>query len=153
MSKQTTQTKQIEHTKKRMYNFDGITIDDMNPDNIALKNDYNHNLHSLMFNVIPFVSMAIGKVKVLKAACSQKKNKREGKISSIDIKFGECEACKLTSDNYNRDIFYNSIVPLLGSMPEIYSFILYEDYLIAFKDDNKRILEEVDNELRTLYQE
>lgn len=141
--------------KKRMYNFDGITIDDMNPDNIALKNDFNHNLHSLMFNVIPFVTTIIGNVKVIKAAYSNKRNKKEkgDKLSFIDKKFSSCEACQLTSDIYNRDIFFDNMKVILKDIPECYSFVLCDSHVIAFKDDRRRLLEEVDGELRTLYQE
>jgi hypothetical protein len=137
--------------KERGYCFAGITIDEMNPDNIALKNDFNHNLHLMFITIAPVLSTYFKEAKVLKAMCSHKMSIKSGKTSWIDDKFSSGEACTITYKDCYRERTILVLKELLPTLDEPYSFIVYENSFTMFKSSKPEILELVDGKTRTIF--
>ena len=136
--------------KQRGYCFAGLTLDDFNPENIALKNDFNHSLHLMMITMAPMFANCFTGLKVSKGMCSHKLSIREGKDNFIDKKFSSGEACTVTSEAMNRKNTIDILNKFKDKLEESYSFIVGDNDLTVFKSDKREILEYVEGKLRTI---
>lgn len=137
--------------KDRGYCFAGITIDDMNPNNIALKNDFNHNLHLMFMTIAPLLATYCEGSKVLKAMSSHKESVKNGKDTFIDKKFSSGEACQLTYDGINRERTLAILSSCVDKLSESYSFAITDVDFTMFKSDKREIIEFVDDKIRVIY--
>lgn len=137
--------------KKRGYCFAGLTIDDMNPENIALKNDFNHNLHLIFMSFAPVLANKFSKVKVLKGMKSYKEASRNGEPSWINKKHSSGEAFEVTYEGFNREYVIATFSIALDQIEESYSVMINDNSFTVYKSAKREIVEEIDNKIRVIF--
>lgn len=137
--------------KKRGYCFAGLTIDDMNPENIALKNDFNHNLHLIFISLAPVLASKFSGIKVLKGMKSFKESSRNGEPSWIDKKHSSGEAFEVTYEGFNREYVIATFSLALDQIEESYSVMINDKSFTVYKSVKREIVEEVDGKTRVIF--
>jgi len=144
--------------KNRSYNIKGVTLDMLNPSNIALKNDFNHNLHSLMFYGIPTAFEVLGDMTIVKGMTSDKQNKKNNRTSFLDKLFSSGNAvtvesvstCCNVSTERNIQYVIDNLSLLLKNLTYSYSYIIANNQITIYKSPKPQLLESVDEELQEL---
>lgn len=131
----------------------GVSLWDLNPNEIALKNDFQDNLISLAIDSLSVLArLGIADIKILRGVESLSKMKMEKRaLTVIDKKFATANALSVNWTNFNKEKIKNLLRDNLDKFENNLSFIIYSDRIELYRSSKRAIEESVDGSLRTFY--
>ena len=129
-----------------------ITLWDLNPNDIAIKNDFQDNLLSLAADLMSIIRGWHPTVKVLQGMSSLSKLKSKTKTPTyLEKRYCSANALCITWDKFDKEAIKDALRKVLGLFENKLSFLIHDDKLEAYRTDRREIKEIVDEEVRTFY--
>ena len=128
----------------------GLSLWDLNPNDIAMKNDFQDNLISLATDLL---SRLVGvKPKVLKGMSSLAKLKsKTPNPNYLEKRYCSANALCVTWEGFNKEETKTVLRDILGAFENKISILIHDDSIEAYRCDKREIQEAIDGEIRTFF--
>jgi len=132
--------------------FRGINLWDLNPNEIALKNDFMDNLLGLAYDVTNVIGQIVHPIKVIRGMTSLSKLKSEiVNPGYIEKRFTSANALEITWDKFDKEDTKTVLRNVLGSFENQLSILIKDQSIVLYRSERRAIEEELENETRTFF--
>ncbi len=130
----------------------GISLWDINPNDIALKNTFADDLISLMTDIGAVLGQLVYPLKVVKGMGSLAKLRSiTPNPTYLERRYCSANALKITWDNFDRESTKTVLRDVLSNFENKVSILVHDNSIEVYRTDRRGIEEIVDGETRTFF--